>query len=499
MSAKLGLICILVLVITRLGVCLRQSFSNVALRESPTDLVLLDQLIAKVAEGAVIVHDDPNYLETKQRIIKKVSNNNYDECYDSIRRYTRDMYKEDYKKMLLYTFKDIGDMGDLEACESLPGARYNILQLNVTNLPVEVRLGLCLPKECSQAMMKNAGDVISSNLSSLVSTLAKTLSIGLLIEYNVGVEISFIQPTDWSQGQKDSKTTAASAIGAFLFLFIGIAAIASIADEMKPKPSIKDDMPFFKTGAVEAAAFTEEVRARESTKPFTFKFKQNENGEEVKENPIENQYDEQHPMANSLFDNRLIPMDSEKEPSSLISDFIMCFSVKRNIYSLIDTKRLQEDDKELDVVEGIKVLTMCWGIITAISLYILTTNIRNLYIMLDLFKTYLFALVASGNLSPDLFIFVIYFIGFIKLNQYYDKNNGIGVKGYVKVLLHRFFKIAPLYYIVFFSGWFIFPLLSSKGSWYVSERLFWNCEAQWYYVLLFVNNLAPFFTKALEG
>ena len=119
--------------------------------------------------------------------------------------------------------------------------------------------------------------------------------------------------------------------------------------------------------------------------------------------------------------------------------------------------------------------------------------------MLKLFSLYLFALVASGNLSPDLFIFTIYFIGFVKLNQYYDKNNGISKKDYLKLLLHRYLKLAPLYYVVFFAGWFIVPLLSTKASWYLSGRLFQGCESQWYYVLLFINNLVPFFTNALEG
>lgn len=119
--------------------------------------------------------------------------------------------------------------------------------------------------------------------------------------------------------------------------------------------------------------------------------------------------------------------------------------------------------------------------------------------MLDLFKQYLFALISSGNFAPDLFIFTIYFIGFIKLNRYYDKNNGITPVDYGKLYLFRFLRIFPLYYFVFFAGWFILPLISNSANWYVTERLFMGCENQWPFVLLFLNNLIPFFTKALEG
>lgn len=151
------------------------------------------------------------------------------------------------------------------------------------------------------------------------------------------------------------------------------------------------------------------------------------------------------------------------------------------------------------MLEGIKVLTMCWGILTATSLYVLTLSCRNLYVMLELFNQYLFCLVSSGNLSPDLFIYMIYFIGFVKLSQFYDNNRGIGIKNYGKLYAHRYLKIAPLYYFVFFTFWLLLPLLSTRANWYLSERLFTNCEEQVPFILTFLNNLVPFFTKALEG
>lgn len=144
-------------------------------------------------------------------------------------------------------------------------------------------------------------------------------------------------------------------------------------------------------------------------------------------------------------------------------------------------------------------LTMCWGILTATALYVLSAPVRNIYVMLELFREYLFACIASGNLAPDLFLFMIHFLGFVKICRFYDSRSGIGVLGYGQLYLHRFLRLAPLYYLVFIAGWFIVPLLSTSANWYVAERLFWNCSAQWPYVLLFVNNLVPFFTKALEG
>ena len=65
-----------------------------------------------------------------------------------MRSFTKDLFKPDYSYMLLYSFNDVGDMGNYDGCKSLSDiATYNVIQLNVTNLPFDVRFGLCLPKE----------------------------------------------------------------------------------------------------------------------------------------------------------------------------------------------------------------------------------------------------------------------------------------------------------------------------------------------------------------
>ena len=126
-------------------------------------------------------------------------------------------------------------------------------------------------------------------------------------------------------------------------------------------------------------------------------------------------------------------------------------------------------------------------------------NCRNLYLMIDYFNTFAFALIVSGIMTPDFFMFLIYFFGFIKLNRYYDKNKGIGLKSWILIYTDRYLRLAPMYYIVFFLGWWIYPFLSDRAGWFVSERLFMKCDEQWHYVLLMVNTLVPFFTKCLEG
>lgn len=58
---------------------------------------------------------------------------------------TMDFFQGENKELLSNMFSDIGDMGNYDDCKKLDFATYNIMQLNITNLPTEIRLGLCLP------------------------------------------------------------------------------------------------------------------------------------------------------------------------------------------------------------------------------------------------------------------------------------------------------------------------------------------------------------------
>jgi hypothetical protein len=331
-------------------------------------------------------------------------------------------------------------------------------------------------------MMDNAGHTISSAASGLAYTLADLLSIDLLKQFNVGIQVVFIQPDTRYDKVVDESTASASSMGAMIGIFIFASGSASLALHYRPKKVIYSKSPEVSKKDNEGAMFIQEEERlrRESTKPMTFKFTSTVGGFRQRHdsvgNPV-NMDNPEHQRDNSLFQNQLLGLklrnpEVDEKPESLFWDVLKCFSIPENLYSLTYTKRTVDDDPELDALEGIKVLTMCWAIITATSLYTLTVSARNIVVMIDLFKQYLFAIVASGNIAPDLFMFMIYFIGFIKLNQYYDRKNGIGLGDYFTLYLHRYLKIAPLYYFVFFFGWIILPIASRTSNWFLSDRLF---------------------------
>jgi len=139
-----------------------------------------------------------------------------------------------------------------------------------------------------------------------------------------------------------------------------------------------------------------------------------------------------------------------------------------------------------------------WLIAAQTAMYISTLSARNIYVMRECFMTYPFTLVATGNQAPHIIIMILYVTSFLKLHSY-TKENKFTAYVYFKIYIHRFCTFAPLYYFLFFAGWAIIPLLSNKAGWYVAGRFFESCNEQVWSVLLFINQLWPYFTSCSEG
>ena len=183
----------------------------------------------------------------------------------------------------------------------------------------------------------------------------------------------------------------------------------------------------------------------------------------------------------------------------ILKALLSWFSLQISFDSLFATRRNDEEHEELEVLEGIRTLTMFWGVFTATSLYVLVAYVQNIYEMLHLFESILFTMVASGNLAPDLFIFIWIFLGFVKISQIYEERKGIIPSVYAKLIIYRYFKYAPLYYFVFFFGWSIFPYFSNADTWYLSETLFKDCDKYWWSNLLFIGNFYPWFIEGMNA
>mmetsp|Transcript_27149 Transcript_27149/g.24022 ORF Transcript_27149/g.24022 Transcript_27149/m.24022 type:complete len:169 (-) Transcript_27149:1035-1541(-) len=163
-------------------------------------------------------------------------------------------------------------------------------------------------------------------------------------------------------------------------------------------------------------------------------------------------------------------IDRDEYEPSWFQNIMDCFSIQKNTYSLTDPIYKFEEDKDLEFIDAMRVLTMFWVLLSMSAVYILIVNCKDMYLIFGYFQTIAFAALASCLISPELFLFFIYFLGFIWMSRFYDVNNGIGPKDYLKIYIHRFLKLAPMYYLIFFFTWLVYPLLSDKPGWVYTER-----------------------------
>jgi hypothetical protein len=67
------------------------------------------------------------------------------------------------------------------------------------------------------------------------------------------------------------------------------------------------------------------------------------------------------------------------------------------------------------------------------------------------------------------------------------------------LLLKRYLRLAPIYYLIFFWGWQVGPYLNEGPCWFTYEKGFNNCGQYWWSVLTFTINLFPSYAIANEG
>ena len=104
---------------------------------------MIEAFLNNLSVKSVKVHDDLSLERLRNQTMLKYQESNVTECYEGLSKYTMDMFDDPvYKEMLKSGFNDVGDLGNYEDCASIDGAIYNIMQLNITNLPIDIRLGL---------------------------------------------------------------------------------------------------------------------------------------------------------------------------------------------------------------------------------------------------------------------------------------------------------------------------------------------------------------------
>jgi peptidoglycan/LPS O-acetylase OafA/YrhL len=158
------------------------------------------------------------------------------------------------------------------------------------------------------------------------------------------------------------------------------------------------------------------------------------------------------------------------------------------------------DNRELDILEGIRFFSFVFLMIMGTSLFMNPAVKATPWNALDMKKGTMFTLIMSTNQATDVFIALSGFIGMYKCMQIYEANgNRLGAKDILKLYARKFFRTAPLIYAVFFFAWAAGSRFSEGPNYTSYQSLFLNCDKYWWSQLLMIGNLVPYFEETNGG
>mmetsp|Transcript_36774 Transcript_36774/g.59407 ORF Transcript_36774/g.59407 Transcript_36774/m.59407 type:complete len:719 (+) Transcript_36774:162-2318(+) len=137
--------------------------------------------------------------------------------------------------------------------------------------------------------------------------------------------------------------------------------------------------------------------------------------------------------------------------------FVQWFSVGKNANSLF-SQRAEEDFK---VLNGIRVLSICWVVAGHLVLFFYLENsyVLNPTTVSDFTTKFWFFVVPSAFFAVDTFLFMSGFLAAVSLHKHFNKE-WFDVKRYFLALAIRWCRLVPLYASVYL---FCFKILSSSG------------------------------------
>mmetsp|Transcript_1326 Transcript_1326/g.1443 ORF Transcript_1326/g.1443 Transcript_1326/m.1443 type:complete len:620 (-) Transcript_1326:12-1871(-) len=150
----------------------------------------------------------------------------------------------------------------------------------------------------------------------------------------------------------------------------------------------------------------------------------------------------------------------------------------------------QSGDDRLAVLNGVRVLSICWVVVGHAFLFGTLVPIGNSSTYQNLYKGALFGLIPGGLFAVDSFFFLSGFLTcFILAAKLYPKK---GLGNFPLIIFHRYYRlIFPLVFITG-SAMFVFKYLGDgpfyRRSW---DNMTNSCNSYWWTNFLFINNLHP--------
>eukprot|EP00343_Euplotes_focardii_P007471 CAMPEP_0205818724 /NCGR_PEP_ID=MMETSP0206-20130828/748_1 /ASSEMBLY_ACC=CAM_ASM_000279 /TAXON_ID=36767 /ORGANISM="Euplotes focardii, Strain TN1" /LENGTH=582 /DNA_ID=CAMNT_0053111403 /DNA_START=329 /DNA_END=2077 /DNA_ORIENTATION=+ len=181
-------------------------------------------------------------------------------------------------------------------------------------------------------------------------------------------------------------------------------------------------------------------------------------------------------------------IEDKKAPWALI---FHSFNPIVNLQKLFTVK--EGGDTTLDVLNGVRVLSICWIILGHSFAFVQFSSLSNSSTLSTLYDSDMFAIIPGGEFAVDTFFYLSGFLTFYLLtSKLYPKKGNIGLVNTFLIYFHRYYRlIFPLVFVQFFTMFVIRyfgdgPIY--RQNW---DLLNQNCFDNPWSNFLFINNFIP--------
>lgn len=179
--------------------------------------------------------------------------------------------------------------------------------------------------------------------------------------------------------------------------------------------------------------------------------------------------------------------EGERRRPTWIQKYFNAFRLFENSKKLLFA-RSRDGDKNLELLNGLRVISMGWVILGHTYFYSLQGALANPLVPLEFFKMFSFNLVSSGPYAVDIFFWLSGFLGVYLLLCSMSKKRG-RMQPFYLVYLHRFLRLMPMYIATMLFYWF---LMGSVGTGPINfmyyEKNTKYCKDVWWIHFTFLNN-----------
>lgn len=368
-----------------------------------------------------------------------------DECLAAAIQWYQQQYPNQIT-MTSYSGASFNDVGSSDQCEAIENAHYCSALVTFADLGLGGGYGLCAPKACTGAELEDLqlfGALQTSRDLAILAQLSNTTLVVSCLDEQV----------KWTHNR------SAVAIISFIFIFGGLTCLAGLAhclgliNAQQPKAKVED---------------AEDLSTQRFPAP----------------SPVW-----------ACLRRLLSDFNPQINLSKLVASTPTIHGAPGSTFKI-----------HLDVLNGIRVLSMVW-VILGHTLFFPQQITRNLeYVFAEVSQRWTFSFIVDATFSVDTFFFLSGFLAAFlmvkdmqKQKAKLEREGKQDAKGYMRWVLffvHRYLRLTPVYFMWLVVHWKVVPALASQtgplgflqqdgrndGS---------NCDQYWWTNMLYINNFWP--------